>query len=951
VLLGREAEKGCVAALLAGVEAGRGGGLIIRGEAGIGKTALLEWALAEFPQCLHLRARGFEGETGLSFAGVRSLLEPVIDEVRELPEHQGAALLAALGVGPPVAADRFAVYSATLNLLAVAARRRPVLAVVDDAHWMDPASIDALLFAARRLAHIPIAALFAIRDGETRMFDDKGIPALVVSRLDEVAARALLEACAGDMSPSVERSLIAATAGNPLALMELGPSLSEAQRAGREPIDESLPVGTLLERIYNHQVARLPEQTQRALLVVAAANQDEDLPAIRGALRGLGLDADMLIPAEAAGLVAIGREGQTFRHPLVRAAVYRGAPAHDRREAHAALAEALAVEHTQARRAWHLAAASAGPDEHVARELERAAHDAQGRAALAEAIAAFTAAARISPSPRARANRLLLAARAAILAGRFAEARELLDDAHAIADEPLLVADIDAERGTIELARGSPWTGHELLVGAADSVESSHPERAAEMLCQATAALMAVGTTAGLVRTAERARRLARSDGATAMLATLLLGEGLAAIGDARGTELLAQLEPVLLAVDPLAGPHELQSMAALCWVWTEDYAHAERVLNHVLTAARRANALHFLPLALAVRSWLDLRRGSWALGHTRAAEALRLAEETGQVVAILSVSLAVLAMFEAPRGNELGARRHLDQAEAINGEHQLNQLMYHAHATRGLLELGLGRADRALEALELAWEAAKVMARSDAGEVLGDPGLYLFAPDFVEACIRTRQEGNAVDVLDWYAARADATDRAGARAAVARLRGLLADDAAFEGFFEDALGWHGRVVNRFEEARTRLCFAERLRRARRRVDARHHLHVALTSFEQLGAVPWAERARVELRASDEGRGRGGGPAPDPHAPRAAVTDELTPQELQIATLVVDGATNKEVAGALFLSPKTVEFHLRNIFRKLDVSSRVQLTRLLAVEYAPQPVDGGLPERTLGQAL
>jgi DNA-binding CsgD family transcriptional regulator len=899
-LVGRTDERARLTALLDGARAGSSGVLLLTGPAGIGKTALLRWAMAEADGFAILRARGMEAESDIPFAGLAELVTPLLARLGELPPVQAGALRGALALGPPAPADRFTVPAALLSLLA--AEDRPVLAVIDDAQWLDQPSLEALLFAGRRLEQEGVAVLVCAR--EDARLEVPWLERLLVAPLGEDEARALLDAA---IAPGVADRLVETAAGNPLALLEIPGLLSPAQLAGREPLEDPLRPGTGVERAFSAAVQALPQETRRALLIAAAAGSRR-LDVIGGAV-----DLRALEPAEAARIVSLADGELEFRHPLLRSTVYHGASLPERRAAHAALAAAAAYG---AARAWHLAACAVAPDEDVAAALETAALEARGRGAHATAARDLARAAQLTPDPAVRARRLLEAAGDAVRCGEMDRAAGLLEEAAPLTADPLIAADVERLRGHVEMRRGSPTAAHERLVREAERVRSRDPRRAAAMYLEAAVAHLTTGDLDALIAGAERARALAASaEPVVELLATAVIGEGEIARGQIDdGYAHLSACEPYLMEAEPLAIV-EIVGTAAQAALWLEDWDRAQRLLARVLDAARDASAVTAMIHPLAVQAQLDFRRGRWAQALAGACEAAELAEDTGQL-AQLSHALGALALVSAGLGNEVDCRAYVERGLEFEG------LGVQFYAALGLLELGLGRIPEAIDALQTGDRHMRRHGMSSAVAPL--------RPDLLEAYVRAGRREEALEVLDRLAGEADATGSRWARAVVARGRALLAADDAMRDAFEAALALCDGLPMPFERARTLLAFGERLRRAKQRAEAREPLTGALDAFERLGARPWAERARAELRAT-------GGPAGARRARAAA--EQLTPHELQIALLVAQGMTNREAAAALFLSPKTIEYHLGQIYRKLDVRGRAQLARLMAMESA----EGAVP--------
>ncbi len=922
MLLGRTSECGRIDGLLEAARGGDSGVLVLHGDPGIGKTALLLYARRTADGLTVLETRGIESEAELAFAALAELLEPVLDRLSELAAPQAAALESALALRPPVPGDAFAVAAGVLNLFVEVARESPVLVLVDDAHWLDAGSAQALLFALRRLeARQGVAALAATREEEWSSFVGAGLPELEVSGLAAPAAAQLLDSAAQrSPAPEVSAKLLDATGGNPLALLELPALLDERQLAGRAPLPQPLPVTPSLQQVFALRIEALPDETQRAL-VVAAAGESDPLPAVIAALDRLDLPEAALDPAERAGLVSLDGERTSWRHPLLRATVYHSASSSERRAAHAALASVAAG----VGRAWHRAAAALGPDEAVAAELEAAATDARLRRGHVAAATAFESAARLSPEPEDVARRSLEAARDYHIAGRVERARELLREALATAEEPRLRVDIQRQFGVVEMWGGDAAIAHVLLLAAADEIEAHDPARAAAILVNAAVACQMSGDVERTVQLATRAHALRRTEVETrSLLLNTMILAGQAPAARSELLELAAagatpsrsnHIDPVLFAASV---GHPL--------IWLGAHSEAQGLFESALLAARASGSFGLMPFLLACLSELEVRRGRWHAAYSNGVEAVRVAEETGQLN-VHAFALAILARVEAATGREADCRAHADQALTKAARLGAGSIRGYAFAALGLLELGLGRTQEALVVLER-------LAALTAEQRLADPGVLEWAADLIEAQILAGQIEAARDSLASLEAQAERTGSVWGAAAAARARGMLGG-AGFEQEFETALSRH---VSPFERARTELRLGERLRRERCPSEARRSLRSALETFEALGAPGWAEFARAELVAAGERPKRAGATAP-------VLLGNLTHQELRIALLVAQGVTNREAAAALYLSPKTIGYHLGKVYGKLGVRSRTELAHLLAASGADL---AGPPARLAG---
>jgi DNA-binding CsgD family transcriptional regulator len=909
-LVGRDAECERLSRLLAGARCQRSGVLVLSGEPGIGKSALCAWAAAQAGDMRVLSTHAVESEVDLPFAALSELFAGDLDRVGSLPEPQARALDGALARRDAPAGDRFAIGAAVLSLLALVGEGRPVLVVVDDAQWLDASSADALLFAARRLHRESVAMLVATRPGAVFDAERSRLPRLTLTGLDMPAAQALLEAAHEALPVPVARLLSTRTAGNPLALLELPLLLSRGQLAGDQPIDEPLPLGPTLVRALCHRLSPLSDDAHRALLVAAASGGERVQPVV-DAVRALGLDRSVLDAAEQTGALSVAGERFQFRHPLLRSAVYPGAPAPARRAAHDALARVTSGE----QRAWHLAQATVGEDDAVAAMLERVGLDARRRGAPAAATAALERAARLSAPGRTRVGRLIEAGRDAHLAGQPATALRLLDDALAGAHDPFQRADIQHIRGRALTLQGRADVSYRLLVDAAEAIRDLDPERAAAMLAEACMdCFLAADTRKGLSTAREACAAAAHAGAGARTFAQVMLAIALVLSGErVEANALLDRILPALRLADPLTEAGQLVYGAAQCYFWLERYDVALELLARLTASAREASAPAALLPPLCCRAELDLRLGRWRVAAAQFEEAVELGEEMAQPV-FAAYAHECLARLAAATGDERRCRDHAAHAHRLIEKHGNELGRLYLHSALGLLELGLGRAEAAIEHLERARDLAE-------RRELAEPNIAHWQADLIEAYVRAGEPDAAQDALAAFEHQAERTGGHWALGSAARCRGLLADDSRHGACFAAALEHLQAAAAPFEIARTQLCLGERLRRAGRPTDARHPLRQAVDGFDRLGATPWADRARVELHATGATRRRG-----RDHEDR----DQLTAHELQVARIIAGGASNREAAATLFLSPKTIEFHLSRIYRKLGVRTRTELAALVA---------------------
>ncbi|MCI3929348.1 helix-turn-helix transcriptional regulator [Streptomyces sp. AN091965] len=1017
-LYGRDQERAVVDGLLDGARKQRGGVLVVRGEAGIGKTALLDHAAEHATDLRVLRGLGIESESELAFAGLHLLLGAHADRLDALPAPQARALRAAFGLDVDApgggTADRFLVGLAVLSLLGEIAEERPLAVLVDDAQWLDQASVEALLFAARRLGSDPVALVFAVRDGHP--FPASGLAELRLAGLDEETGARLLHQHADGLPAHVRGLVLQEARGNPLALLELPAALSAAQRSGDLHADffhlGSRPVSERVERTFLDRARALPPRAQD-LLVLAAAEPTGDLAAVLAAGRALDASLDDLAAAEASRLISVADGRLRFTHPLSRSAVYRAAPLSLRTAVHRALAEATTAD----RRAWHRAAAATGPDESVAADLERTAQAARRRGGHQAEAAAYERAAALSPTDEQRARRLVAAAEAVENAGEQQRAAGLADRAAAHPLDPLTRARLARIRATAANARGDQRAAHALLVEAAAEVGPHDARAAAYMFLDAMSAAWALNdpgmiarTSAGLAAlrptAAGRAGDVAGGaapdgaagggvDGAASDVADGAVWGGAPgdarrgahaaarggapgdarrgapgeARGDAYGAARLATAVDGLAAValgDPARGlpaarllveapaapeaPGEAASAsgpAGAPGLWERASTHWWHQLIGDLGAAyeraralerdcRAGDAIGLMPAALFHLARAQLLMGRLRDATASAAEGARIAEDTAQGLFAGNLR-GVLAHIAAAEGDE-------DRCRALTRELSAQGLPIAGAWSGGalaLLDLGHGRHDEALHRLEDLWAGPH-----------GHSGFALYAlPDLVESAVRVGRPERAEAAAAAFGKWADATGQPWARAVALRCRALLATVGAAAGavegaeatgaagvtgaagdggaaartdpadaLFAEAVRVHLHDQRPFERARTELLYGEWLRRRLRRSDARPRLRAALELFDAVGAPLWAERARAELRATGETT-----PVRDREP---GLLDRLTPQELQIVRLAATGLSNRDIAAQLFLSPRTVGYHLYKAYPKLGVASRGELARM-----------------------
>ncbi|MFD0279949.1 ATP-binding protein [Kitasatospora sp. NPDC127111] len=935
MLYGRGQEQAAVGALLDGARGGRSGVLVLRGEPGIGKTALLDHAVAAAGDGFRVvRATGVEYEAELPFAGLSLLLAPGLDRLAALPGPQRRALEAAFGLGEGPAgasagtstaapADRLLTGLAVLGLLAELASEQPLLCIVDDVQWLDRASLDALLIAARRLQAEGVALLLALRDagptagagptgGAAESLPLAGLPELRLAGLAEADAARLLESrAAPGLTGDVRRRLLAEAAGNPLALTELPVS---AERAAGEAAAAPgvLPLTSRLRIAFHGQVTGLPPATQN-LLLVAAAEENGDLDVVLTAAAALGAAAEHLTPAEESGLVTVDADRRiAFRHPLLRAAILQRAPLRQRLAVHRAIGEALGDGD---RRTWHLALAATAPDAGLADALERAAVRAEARGGHGGA-AAYERAARLTPDRDGATRRLVLAAEAATAEGKLAQAEALAERAGARTDSVFVHALLDHVRATAHFWRGSYPAAYRLLLdAAATDIEAPH---AARMLLQAFHAAWYAGeepVVAVLDRLADVLTALPEGDPLTP-LARHLPAAVLPALGHPAG--------PLPAARDTAAAarragadtPRDLVQLCGVTLILGRDAETAE-LAAELVAEARAKGAVGVLPTVQFFLAEAELFHGRHRDAEVTATEALGLARDTGQHqwVSQLSALLACLAALAGDTARVTALTATARTATALTGGPSGGTAPAPGEPwtlwALGLHDLGQGRAADAADRLQA------LATGPYRHHVSGTRAV----PDLVEAVVRLGAPERAAEAYERFARWARAAAVPWAEALRLRCQALLGPDELAETAYRTALDLHDGTHRPFEQARTALLYGEWLRRERRRTDARPQLRAALETFELLGAHPWADRARTELTAT-------GTTAPAPADAPAGVLTALTPQELQIARLAAQGLTNRDIAAQLFLSPRTVGHHLYKAYPKLGITSRTDLATL-----------------------
>jgi DNA-binding CsgD family transcriptional regulator len=904
-LAGRESLCRELGHLVGAVRAGGSRALVLRGEPGIGKTALLDYLAAHAPGCRVERAAGVQSELELPFAGLHQLCAPMLGHLDHVAAPQRAALRTALGLSAGPAPDRFLVGLAVLSLLSEVAQSRPLLCLIDDGQWLDQASAQVLAFAARRLEAESLGLVFATGALTPEL---ASLPELAVDGLRDKDALTLLDrALAGPIDTQVRDQIIAETRGNPLALLELPRGLTPAQLAGGFGFLGAMGLAHGMEDSFRRRVDALPERT-RQLLLVAAADPTGDAALVWRAAFRLGLSGEAAVPAAEAGLAEFGARVR-FRHPLVRSAAYRSASVRAAQQAHRALAEVTDARLDPDRRAWHLAQAAAGPDADAADELERSAGRARSRGGISAAAAFLERSAVLTIAMNQRASRALAAADAKLQVGDLAAARDLLAMAEAGPASEVQHAHVALLRARIAFAASRGSDAPTLLLTAAKRLEPVDTELARSTYLEAMSAGIFAGQLAspgsGLWEVARAA--LAAPPPPGRPRAPDLLLDGLAAYyidGYAAGVPVLRQALAAFGA--GLSVEEELRWLWLACvtavHVWDDDAW--ERLSVRYLELVRQAGALGEHALALSMRAQRLLLGGQLTACESLVAQAQVATEATGGTLAPYG-ALALSAM----RGDESAVSALIEAVAPEVTERGEGAGMTAIGMANALLFLGLGRYQEAVPAAQ--------MATASAGTIGRPPWAIA---ELIEAAVRTGKTDLAADACERFAEMTDASGSDWALGHQARARAQLSDGAEADAHYREAIDRLQRTGMRICLARAHLLYGEWLRRERRRADARAQLRTAFDMLHSMGVAAFAERARRELRAAGE-------PAREHSAP--ARNDELTAQETQIARLARDGLSNPEIGARLYISAHTVQYHLRKIFAKLGITARSQLDRVL----------------------
>jgi DNA-binding CsgD family transcriptional regulator len=909
-LLGRARECDTLDELLAAVRRGQSRALVVRGEPGVGKTALLEYGVESASDLRVARAFGVDSEMELAFAALHQVCTPMLDRLERLPKPQRDALSTAFGLmsGPPP--DRFLVALAALGVLSEAAAKQPVLCVIDNAQSLDRASAQALAFAARRLDTESVGMLFATSDAGTEL---AGLPMLYVEGLRDRNARALLaSAVAGPLDEHVRDRIIAETRGNPLALLELPRGLPAAELAGGFAVPTAPTLSTRIEDSFWRRFEALPTDTRR-LSLVAAAESTGDPELVWRAAERIGIAADALAPAASAGLLEFGARVR-FRHPLARSAVYRAASPEDRRCAHRALADAIDPDADPARRAWHRAHGTAGQDDAVADELARSAAQAQARGGLAAAAAFLEKSVELTVDPAQRAQRALAAAQAKYQAGAPEVALELLRAADATPLDDLQRARADLLRAQVAFAVNRGSDAPPLLLKAAKRLGPLDAKLARETVVDAFAAALFAGRLArgaGLREVAQRARATPRSPMEPRAPDFLLEGLGLLITeGHAAGVPVLKRALSAFRREDVTGAPR-LRWLWLACRVAMElwDYESWDELSARQEQLARRTGALSVLPIALRARIGVHLVSGRLEAATMLHEELEAATKATGSEP--LRYGAVVLAGWGGRSADITPMVEASLKGVMRRGEGMGLTVIHWANA---VLHNAAGEYAKALTAAEHASRYPEEFGLANWG-----------LPELIEAAVRSARAERAAGALPRLSDAARASGTEWALGLEARSRALLSEDGDAEPLYREAIEHFARTPVRVELARAHLVYGEWLRRRKRRRDASGHLRTAHEMLAAMGYHAFAERAARELRAS--------GGTIDRSDPDTA--GGLTPQEAQIARLARDGLSNAEIGARLFISPRTVEYHLHKVFAKLDISSRNALGSALARPSRP----------------
>ena len=910
MLLDRGEERAALNALIAAAGDGLSGTLVLHGEAGMGKTTLLEYAIESAASLQVIRIAGIEAEHDLSFAALHRLLQPSLDRLDSLPQPQRDGLRSAFGLASHAPANPFLIGLATLTLLADRATECGLLCVVDDAQWIDSESLQAIAFAGRRLQADGIALLLGMRASAGEGVHLADLASLEITGLPDGAAHDLLSTVvAGPLDDRVARHVITQTSGCPLALRELANELSADQWVGADRVSEPIPISRQLEVHFRRQFDKLSLETQTFILV-ASAEPSGDVALVRRAALNLGCNEDAERDAVRGRILSTDPYVE-FRHPLIRSAVYTGASAADRKRVHRALADSTDRSIDPDRWAQHLAAITTDYDSRLALDLEAGANRARDRGGYVGEASLLSQAARFTENTILRSKRLLEAAAASLNAGASDRARTLLDQASSELNDPLLIAQAQQLEGRLRVSTMQPSLAPAVFLAAARKFLPFDTDRARKSVLEAFDAYLKCQyftrdtDGAEIAEVALATRRSTSGGGPSDLLLdglSLLLAEGYMESVDTlhRAAQLLhdgpiPDEETIRLASYASVIADEL-------WDDRTYIAWAERVES----VARRRGALEALQVSMIALAAHQIRIGQFSTADAYYAESLEITAATGGSLAVnlyRPLNVELLAWRGDDSGTRSAAKALIEMGKAVG----MSVVQFQAHHALAILELSSGRYSEALRAAEFATDRPAIGWRP------------LSLPLVVEAGVRSGNREAAERALDELEVRATASATPWALGLLKRSQALMADDSLAEEMFQQSIAYLQQTLVVIDLARAQLSYGEWLRRHQRRIDARAQLRQAHEAFQSMGATGFAERARSELLATGE------------HTIRRSVEtkNDLTPQELKIAQLASRGATNPEIAAQMFISPSTVDYHLRKIFRKLDITSRRQLERAL----------------------
>ncbi|HET7667071.1 MAG TPA: AAA family ATPase [Mycobacterium sp.] len=912
-LIGRGAECEALDQIVDSVRAGESRVLVIHGEAGVGKTALLDYVSVRATGCRVIRVSGVESEMELAYAALHQLCAPMLDRLEHLPPPQRGALGTALALNAGPAPDRLLIGLAVLGMLSDVAETEPLVCLVDDLQWLDQASAQILAFVARRLGAESVGLVVATRVPNPDM---RALSTLEISGLNEADARALLDTVlTAPLDERVRDQVVAESRGNPLALLELPRGLTVQELAGGFGLPGATQLSAAMEESFRREVEAFPDET-RLLLLLAAAEPAGDPALLWRAAARLGIGAEASTPAIEAGLAEFGMRVR-FRHPLARAAAYRSAPLRTRQQAHDALAAVTDPRLDPDRRAWHRANAAPGPDDDVAAELERSAGRARARGGLAAAAAFYERATTLTLDPALRTERALAAASAEVDAGAFDAALDMLAIAERRPLDDRRRARADLIRAQLAFATNRGGDAPRLLVAAARRFESMAPGLARETYLDAISAAAFAGRLAsdgGDVRQVAAAAAAAPRP-VDALRSPDLLLDGLAA----NFVQSYPAAVPNLRAALGAFG-RDMSVDEELRWMWLINLAALhlwddeqwDRLSRRYLELVRRAGALNELPLALSTRSILLMFAGELAT-------AMALIDEQHTVTEATGIGLAPYAamLLAAMRGQQTETSALIEKTSVEGAARGEGISVAVAEWTRAVLHNGLGNYHEAMAAAE------RALYQQQYPDVRYPGVANWAAAELIEAAARSGMRDKAIETTGWVAEMTAASGTGWALGVEARAQALLAEGEAAQRLYEQSIAYLERSRVRTELARTRLLYGEWLRRERRRTEARTHLRIAYEMFDAMGMRTFAERARRELLATGETARK---------RTTAARSETLTPQEAQVARLARDGLSNPEIGARLFISARTAQYHLRKVFAKLGVASRSQLHHVLLSE-------------------